>query len=514
MKTILLQRHAATEVEDSSLYTVFSQIEDILENDYHLLKPEGEPFSMRDLETWTLENALDADLAIVSYMKHVEVLRKNGWKGKVIYQALGGFPRGGAKFREVMPYLYQSDLVWFTSSADAGIYYEFVAQDGTQPEAVHLPFGVKNETYYPLNDKEKHQSLRETWGFNSNDFVLVYTGRVTVEKNVQTTLGAVAELIRLGYPVKLVMVCRFEDVPFTEFGMHPIDLEGKINTLIDTLGISENVTILGWQSAEELNEVFNASDAFINLTLHHDENFGLSQIEAMSAAVPVVGTAWGGLKDTIENFEGGFRINTWVSENGIRVDTPAVIDAVKRLIENKALREEQGRLGQQRSLKKFSYADYIVGVKQLVERALNSPTNETKATLSAFGSRYSQRFTWRTPELKYAKRGAMRPTYDGLSDPDYRQLITPYTSGVASKLNPDSLLFLGLNGKQNGSFFISEDPLYPIRLPTCSEEAAIINQLSFWHAVPRSTLNHSDDILTKMVERGLVGISTEIPEVP
>lgn len=96
--------------------------------------------------------------------------------------------------------------------------------------------------------------------------------------------------------MKLVVVGRFEDVPFSEFCMSRIDLEQKVHTLIETLQISDEVLMLEWQTPEELNEVFSACDAFINLTLHHDENFGLSQIEAMSAGVPVIGTAWGGLK--------------------------------------------------------------------------------------------------------------------------------------------------------------------------------------------------------------------------
>ena len=514
MKTILLQRHAATETQDSSLYTVFSQIEEILEKDYHLLKPDGEPFSTRDLEAWTLENAMDADLAIISYGMHLEVLRKNGWKGRAIFQALGGFPRGARKFRDIMSYLYKSDLIWFTSTADAGIYYEMVSQDGTQPEAVYLPFGVKNETYYPLNDKEKRQALRKTWGINSDDFVLTYTGRVTVEKNLHTTLEAVAELVRLGYPVKLVVVGRFEDVPFPEFSMHPVDLEEKVNTLIDTLGISDHVLILGWQSAEELNEVFNASDAFINLTLHHDENFGLSHIEAMSARVPVIGTAWGGLKDTIENGEGGFPINTWVTDTGIRVDTPAVIDAVKRLIDNKTFREEIGQRGRKRAMTHFSYNQYIEGVIQLVERAINSPMDETKVTLSTFGSRYDQRFTRKMPTFRYSKSGhSIRPIYSGLSDPDYQQLIVPYTSGVESKLKPESFLFLALSGKQSEDFYISENLLYPVRIRISSEEADIINQLSPWHGVLRGIINHSDDILSKLIQKGIVGISTRTPEM-
>ena len=510
MKTILLTRHAATEVPNSSLYTVFSQIEQILERDYCLLKAQDEFTSTRDLESWTVKNALDVDLVITSYGAHIiEILKENGWKGKTIFQALGGFPRGARQFREVMPSLYQSDAIWFTSTADMAIYHEFIAQDKPHPRAIYLPFGVNLETYYPLKSREKREKLRESWGVKSDDFVLVYTGRVTSEKNLHATLRAIAELKRLGHPVKLVVVGRFEDIPFPEFRMYFTHLENKVRTLIESLQISNEVLILEWQTSEELNEVFNASDAFINLTLHHDENFGLSQIEAMSAGVPVIGTAWGGLKDTIENLDGGFSINTWVTENGIRIDTPAVIDAIRCLIENKDLREEQGQRGRERVETQFSYARYTQEVTQLVERVLSSPTNETQATLSPFGARFHQRFTKRTPRLRYTKIGtAIRPVYKGLSDDDYRQLIAPYTSQIELKLKPESLLFIALSGEKNGKFFVSNDLLYPIRIPICSEEADVINQLSPWGHVPRNTLNYSDKLLIELIQKGIVGITS------
>ncbi len=509
MKTILLTRHAATEEPDSSLYTVFSQIEQILEKEYRLLKAEGEPFSVREMESWTLENAVDVDLAITSYSKHIEFLKENGWRGKTIFQALGGFPRGANKFRDIMPYLYQSDAIWFTSTADRDIYYEFIDLDKPTPEAVYLPFGVNLETYFPLKSGEAREKLRKDWGVKPDDFVLVYTGRVTIEKNLHTTLRAVAELIHSGTPVKLVVVGRFEDVPFSEFRMHPMDLEDKVQALIASLQISEDVIILGWQSSEELNEVFNASDAFINLTLHHDENFGLSQIEAMSAGVPVIGTAWGGLKDTIRDLEGGFSINTWVTTNGIRIDTPAVIRAIRALIENRHLREEQGQRGRERVKAKFSYARYTEQVIQFVERVLNSPTNETRPTLSPFGTRFHQRFTKKRPRLQYAKTGTTAsPVYKGLADADYRQLIAPYTSQIELRLEPESLLFLALSGRQTGAFFVSDDLLYTIRIPICSEEAEVINQLSLWHPVPRNTLKHSDTLLIELMQKGIVGVTS------
>ena len=51
----------------------------------------------------------------------------------------------------------------------------------------------------------------------------------------------------------------------------------------------------------EVREFYNIADVAINLTLHHDENFGLAQVEAMACGLPVVGSLWGGLKDTIRD---------------------------------------------------------------------------------------------------------------------------------------------------------------------------------------------------------------------
>lgn len=508
MNTILLTRHAGTENPDSSLYTVFSQIEQILEKHYDLLKVESRSNSIRDSVAWTLQNALDVDLIITNLTQHVEVLRTNGWRGKTIFQALGGFPRGGGNFREIMPYLYHGDAIWLNSNADAEIYYEFIDSDKPHPEAVYLPFGVNLETFYPLKSREKRENLRNTWGIRPDDFVLLYTGRITVEKNLHTTLGAVAELNRLGYPVKLVIIGRFEDVPFSEFCIHPIGLEEKIQTRIEALEISDAVLILEWQTPRELNEAFNASDAFINLTLHHDENFGLSQIEAMSAGIPVIGTAWGGLKDTIQNLEGGFSIDTWVTDNGIRIDTPAIIHAIQCLMENETLAEKLKQQGRERVLTHFSYDLYTQRLLQLVEQVINRPLHKTTATCSTFGSRFHRRFKRRTHLYRFSKQKlGTRPIYNGLSDPDYKQLIAPYTSQIALKLKPESLLFLALDGKLNASFFISEDLLYTIRIPVCPEEANIIHQLSSWKAIPRHTLNHADEILMELIQKGIVGIS-------
>lgn len=511
MKTVLLTRHAGTEAPGSSLYKVFSGIEQTAVQNYNVIRLKPEPWSKRDLDKWILQNALQTDLLITWDPYVLKVLRENGWSGKTILTALGGFPRGAANFRGAMLYLYQSDTVWFNSSADMGIYTSLVTQDGTQPKAVCIPFSVNEETFQPLENEETRQKLRSAWGFKPDDFVLVYAGRVTVEKNVHAIVEAVSEVKRLGYSIKLIIVGKIEDVPFREFQMHSVNLEGKINALIEASGISESITILGWQEPHELNEILNTADAFINLTLHHDENFGLSQIEAMSAGLPVIGTAWGGLKDTIIDQKVGFSIDTWVTKNGIRFDMPAVIDAIKGLIGNKKVRDVQGQHARKHAVANYSDACYSERVRKLIEIVINKPTQLARPSFTPFGARFHERFVQKGYPTQYSKSGrAPDPIYDKLSDPDYMDLIRPYTSRTVHKIEQQSLLFQAMTGHLSGDFFVSEDLLYSIRIPISPEESEVIKQLSRWQGAPRKILNCSDNILTSLMQKGVIGISKEI----
>lgn len=510
MKTIFLTRHEETENRESSLFKIYSRVERIVAEHYNVIRLKIGPWSKRDLDAWLIENTLHADLLITSDPYALKVLRNNGWRGKAIFEGLGGLPRGAVALRGAIPYLFHSDVVWFTCTSDIEIYTRLIAHDGTQPKAVCLPYGTDTQNYHPLKKGEQCQKYRNAWGFKPDDFVLLYAGRVTIEKNVQATIEAVAELIRLGYPVKLAIVGRFEDTPFSEFQIYPVDVAEKIKTLIEAHGISAHVTIQDWQTDDTLNEMLNAADAFINLTLHHDENFGLSQIEAMSTGIPVIGTAWGGLKDTILHNEVGFSIDSWVTTNGIRFDTPAVIDAVKCLIENKTLYTQQCQRARERSVDIYNLRRYAEHLTQLIKTTLDQPTYVTKPKLTSLGTRLQQRFARNGYPPRYIKsERPPTPVYENLSDPDYMELIAPYTSRIEYTLNTESRLFCAMTGHLKGDFFNSDDLLYSIRIPITTEEANVIDQLSRWRGVTRDTLAAPDELLISLIQKGMIGISKE-----
>jgi glycosyltransferase involved in cell wall biosynthesis len=51
---------------------------------------------------------------------------------------------------------------------------------------------------------------------------------------------------------------------------------------------------LGTKTAEELNRLYNAGDVFLSLSVHHDEDFGMSPAEALLAGSPAILSRWGG----------------------------------------------------------------------------------------------------------------------------------------------------------------------------------------------------------------------------
>ncbi|MDM8566519.1 glycosyltransferase [Candidatus Halobeggiatoa sp. HSG11] len=74
---------------------------------------------------------------------------------------------------------------------------------------------------------------------------------------------------------------------------------------------SNNIHLTGWVDEQKLTELVGKSIA--TLYLAKDEDFGMSPVESMAAGKPVIGTAEGGLLETIIPFKTGFLLQPSVS---------------------------------------------------------------------------------------------------------------------------------------------------------------------------------------------------------
>jgi len=122
----------------------------------------------------------------------------------------------------------------------------------------------------------------------------------------------------------------------------PASYEAKLHELARPLEENGRLIFLGW--VEAMSEVFTAMDVFVLPS--DNEGLGLAPIEAMQMGVPVVRTHTAGAEDMIRDGETGFIIPVG--------DETALIDRVRRLLTDAALRERVGRAGQKFARAEFS----------------------------------------------------------------------------------------------------------------------------------------------------------------
>lgn len=508
MATILMDRHASTESSAPAhlgMRTSIIHIEKALAEKHTVLRmPVRLLSSTTEAKRWLLENALTADIYLGWDTATIQFLRANNWGGKVLFNTLGDLPRGAAGLRDTLPYLYKTDALWCVSSGDRQIYRMLVAQNGDQPAVVALPYGIDCERFTPL-EIETRKNLRQTLGLAAEDFVILYAGRITIEKNVHALLEAVSYLPEAGRPVKLLIAGQIYNIAFQELNFHEPDLEARLQQLIQDWHLSERVAFFPWLDSTELNNLYNVADVFVNPTLHHDEQFGFTQVEAMSAGLPVLGTAWGGLKDTIINGESGFLIDTWMSDYGVRLDLPRLVDLLQFLRNQRAFCRELSRSAVQCARKHFSWPVYRRQLWECIDRLQSGASEKSSASYTAFGSAYHARFPLRDEASK--EDLLLYPDYGHLPAPYYARLVSAYTSLGYLRYQAEHTLFMALPGKIEEKHFISGDLLWQVKIPLDEEEIPVVQQARRYPTISRSELACSDEVIERLVKKGIIGIS-------
>ncbi len=163
------------------------------------------------------------------------------------------------------------------------------------------------------------RSRRAELGFSEADVVLVYAGRLAVEKNLHFMLGSFAGIAR-AYPQARLLI--IGDGPIKDSLVNRARLEG----------LADRVCFTGLVSYEDMPDYLAACDVF--LTASVTEVHPLSVIEAMASGLPVLGIQSPGVGDTVEDGKTGL-----LSEEGLADFTAKMA----RMITEEGLRCEMGR---------------------------------------------------------------------------------------------------------------------------------------------------------------------------
>ncbi|MCG0758510.1 glycosyltransferase [Lactiplantibacillus plantarum] len=193
-------------------------------------------------------------------------------------------------------------------------------------------------------------SIRNQWGIKSDDFVILYAGRLSDEKGVLELIQAF-NMLEL-FNCKLLIVGGY-------YYNVPIHSDYEARLIAEAKSAESKIIFTGYVDREQLDAYYLTSDIAVFPAIW-DEPAGLTVIEAMQNGVPVITTYSGGIPEYVGN------------NNAILLhrDSNLVSNlaaSILQLYSNAQFRTQLGANGK-RMASEYTTAKYYTNFEQIIEK--------------------------------------------------------------------------------------------------------------------------------------------------
>jgi glycosyltransferase involved in cell wall biosynthesis len=209
------------------------------------------------------------------------------------------------------------------------------------------PCGFDPDELWPMPRDEARAALALAPG----RFTVLQLGRMVPRKGVDTAIEAVA-LLRGAHGIDAELLVVGGDAQ--PGGRDGAEL-ARLRALARTLGIASHVLFAGQQPRAALRLYYGAADVFVTTPWY--EPFGITPVEAMACARPVIGADVGGIKSTVVDGATGFLVPAR--------DPHALAAHLARLQRDPALARAMGEAGLRRAYRHYTWrtvARQIAGI--------------------------------------------------------------------------------------------------------------------------------------------------------
>lgn len=263
------------------------------------------------------------------------------------------------------------------------------------PQLPVIPLGVHAKDFeFEPSDRA---AARAQLDIGPEEVAVLFAGRLTFTGKghpLPMYLGLEAAAERTGCPIRLVL-----------FGQFPHEkVEQAFRDEAARFAPSVRLMVLDGKVDENRSLAWSSADLFTSMSDNLQETFGLTPVEAMAAALPVVVSDWNGYKDTVRDGIDGFRVPVVAAPPGsgtdladrhemnldgydlhigsasqfVAVDVEAAAVAYTRLIGDADLRRRMGESARRRVLQMFDWAPvftrYVTLWEELAERRRADPS--------------------------------------------------------------------------------------------------------------------------------------------
>lgn len=236
---------------------------------------------------------------------------------------------------------------------------ELVDDYGADPaKVVIIPSAVNTRVFRPVPQAEARSRI----GVEQQGKVIVYVGRMVPRKDIRNIVRALALLLQhresaTDPPAITLMVVGGETLEPDPIATPEI---GELQRLAAGLNVADHVRFVGKRQANELRYYYSAGDVVVTTPWY--EPFGLTPLEAMACARPVIGSAVGGITYTIKEGETGLLVPPR--------DPKALANAMQQLLRQPELCVQMGLAARKRVEHEFTWSIVAMRTAALYETVL------------------------------------------------------------------------------------------------------------------------------------------------
>lgn len=360
-----------------------------------------------------------------------------------------------------LPHLYASDGLIVNCESDEEIFNTYCK---IPPRLNLLPLPVDHSTFQPKQDYKALENL-----IGKDDLVLGFFARLLPQKNLHGFLHLFQQLKNQFSSLKAVVVGNYWlDYPL--FNWNGEQYPKYIENLINGHGMGNDIKYFTANlQSSDLALLMSRCDLVVHPTLSVDENFGYVVPEALSCGTPVIGSAYGGLKDTLTNDGVGFVMPTWTTQSGSRVDLNSGWQKCFQYLSNEGLRTTQGQGAAKYGQRQFNVDLFKTRLTAII-----------KSTVKAFRKAYNRPQLVSLNQLPPTNETeTFLPKTKGVSWADIQGLVKCYTSENLDTLELEGLMvYPSAQFKAIGAKSIERmDPLWPAKFQLSDQELTLINKV-------------------------------------
>jgi len=197
-------------------------------------------------------------------------------------------------------------------------------------------------------------ALRRRWARSADDCVVLSVGVLRYYKGLHFLLDAMAQI----------------DATLVVVGQGPE--ERRLKDLAQAFGIARRVHFVGHVPDEQLSAYYHAADLFVLPSHLRSEAFGVVQLEAMAAGLPVISTALGtGTSVVNQHGTTGFVVPP--------SDGQAIARSIEVLLANPELRRSLGDNGRRRVEQEYTHQRMVERTEAVYREAIGTARRSAPA---------------------------------------------------------------------------------------------------------------------------------------